>query len=176
MSLLFADWASLPKHLLDLVLKKLELLKDCLQFSSVCRSWHFVAKDNKAELVKLSYHQVPMLLVPNESKDNDEWSIYNVLDNKFLSLKLKLPPYDRPFSGSSEGWLLTVDEDFILTLYKALMVGDKRTIIHLPPPPSFTQDYVKINVDVREYHIAKMVTYTPDPVANPNDLILVVIC
>ncbi|PON66447.1 F-box domain containing protein [Trema orientale] len=170
----FSDWTNLPKHLLDLVLKNLELLKDCLQFSSVCGSWYFAANDNKAKLVKLSYHHVPILLVPNESKNNDEWSMYNVLDNKFVSSKLILPPYDRPFCGSSEGWLLTVDENFILTLYKPFKARDEKTIIHLPP--LFEEEYAKVYADVRQYHVVKMTTFTPDPVTNPNDLILVVIC
>ncbi|PON94581.1 hypothetical protein TorRG33x02_096160, partial [Trema orientale] len=89
----------------------MEPLKACLQFSSVCLSWHDIAMNNRSKLIKLNHHQVPMLLVPSESEANDVWSVFSVVHNKFLTSKLLLPSYDRRFGGSSEGWLATVEEN-----------------------------------------------------------------
>ncbi|GMN44641.1 hypothetical protein TIFTF001_013835 [Ficus carica] len=74
--------------------------------------------DNRSELVKLSQHEVPLLRVPDESEEDDRmWSTYSILDNKFSTSKLILPPYDRPFGGSSEGWLVTLDESLAVTTF-----------------------------------------------------------
>ena len=63
------------KHLLDLVLEKLESLKDYLQFGLVCAPWYDVTKDNQTKrMINLS-HQVPMLIVPNKSEHT--WDIYD---------------------------------------------------------------------------------------------------
>ncbi|PON51713.1 hypothetical protein PanWU01x14_214130 [Parasponia andersonii] len=115
-----------------------------------------------------------MLLVPSESKDNDEWNVYSVLENRFLPSKLVFSPYDRPFSGSSEGWILTLDEDSVVTLYKPFAEKNEENIIHLPP--LFSEADAQLYADVREFRIMKMTTFTPNPVTKTNDLIIVVIC
>ncbi|PON90858.1 hypothetical protein TorRG33x02_132640 [Trema orientale] len=115
-----------------------------------------------------------MLLVPSESKDNDEWNVYSVLENRFLPSKLVFPPYDRPFSGSSEGWILTLDEDSVVTLYKPFAEKNEEKIIHLPP--LFSEAEAQLYADVRQFRVKKMTTFTPNPVTKPNDLIIVVIC
>ncbi|PON51712.1 hypothetical protein PanWU01x14_214120 [Parasponia andersonii] len=97
-----------------------------------------------------------MLLVPSESKDNDEWNVYSVLENRFLPSKLVFPPYDRPFSGSSEGWILTLDEDSVVTLYKPFAEKNEESIIHLPP--LFSEADAQLYADVREFRIKKMTT------------------
>ncbi|PON33696.1 hypothetical protein TorRG33x02_354550, partial [Trema orientale] len=156
----------------------MELLKDCLLFSLVCHPWLCVAEDNQGKLVTLSRHQVPMLLFPSsESKENDEWSIYNVLDNKFLSWNLVLPLYDRPFTGTSEGWLVTINENLSLTLHKPFAESNENTIIHLPPlfPPLDDKKVMELTSQYRHEYIFKMTIFTPDPVANPKDLIVIVI-
>lgn len=54
------------------------------------------------------------------------WSTYGILDNKFSTSKLILPPFDRPFGGSSEGWLVTLDESLAVTLYKPFVEGNEQ--------------------------------------------------
>ncbi|PON33223.1 F-box domain containing protein [Trema orientale] len=170
------DWAGLPEHLLDMIFRKLELLKDCLLFSFICPSWHCVAKDNHTTIDSLSRHQVPVLLVHTKRQGNNEWNMYDVMDNKFSLSKLVLPSYDRPFSGSSEGWILTIDMKLGLTLYKPFVESIENTVIHLPPlfPPTSIWLLGKI-ARYREYYVMKMTTFTPNLLANPRDLILVVI-
>ena len=159
-----------------MIFDKLEILKDCLQFSFVCHSWHCVTRENERKLVKLNHHQVPMLLVPSKLSDSNEWSMYNVLENKFFSSKLVLPSYDRPFGGSSEGWLITLDENLGVTLYKPFTESKENTIICLPPPfPPKEKRILKLTARFREYFVMKMTTFTPNPLTNPKDLILVVI-
>lgn len=113
-----------------------------------------------------------MLLVPIKSKEDDEWSMYSVLNGKFSMRKLFLPPYDKPFSGSSEGWLVTLDESLAVTLYKPFVEGNRKPIIHLPPV--FPPDNI-LEAPDREFQVFKVASYTPDPIADPNDVILAVI-
>ncbi|XP_062080048.1 F-box protein SKIP23-like [Humulus lupulus] len=174
------DWASLPEHLLDQVFGNLETVKQCLQFSGVCKCWHSVAKDNQRKLVELSLHNVPMLLVPNKHKkdDNkDEWSVYDVLSDKFLISNLLLPPYDHSFGGSSQGWLLTLDDNLALTLYKPFVGIGNNDVIHLPPISSTPMDKGLLEgiAKYRQYYVMKMSIHTPDPIANPKDFIIAVI-
>ena len=110
----FSDWADLPKHLLDSILEGISSSIDYLQFSTVCASWHSVAKDNQCRHIQgLSHHHAPMLLFPPKRRKSGTWSLYSILDNIFLETKLLLPRYGRRFSsGSSEGWLATIDKKF----------------------------------------------------------------
>ncbi|KAF4371791.1 hypothetical protein F8388_023104 [Cannabis sativa] len=156
--------------------------QDCLAFSNTCCSWHSIAKDNKNRVVKLSEHQVPLLLVPNTESDNkDEWSVYDVLNNKFLSSKLILPPN---ICGSSQGWLLSQDENFNLTLYKPFAQRQNKkennnhnntTVIELPPLFETTADSGLSDFFPREYLIRKMAICTPNQ-SNPQNFKVSVIC
>ncbi|KAF4400789.1 hypothetical protein G4B88_001344 [Cannabis sativa] len=176
------NWAGLPSHLLDIVFQNLYTLKDCLAFSNTCCSWHSIAKDNKNRVVKLSEHQVPLLLVPNTESDNkDEWCVYDVLNNKFLSSKPILPPN---ICGSSQGWLLSQDENFNLTLYKPFAQRQNKkennnhnntTVIELPPLFETTADSGLSDFFPREYLIRKMAICTPDQ-SNPQNFKVSVIC
>ncbi|XP_060972216.1 uncharacterized protein LOC133038171 [Cannabis sativa] len=139
----------------------------------VCGDW--AAKDNKNRVVKLSEHQVPLLLVPNTESDNkDEWSVYDVLNNKFLSSKPILPPN---ICGSSQGWLLSQDENFNLTLYKPFAQRQNKkennnhnntTVIELPPLFETTADSGLSDFFPREYLIRKMAICTPDQSHSQN--------
>ncbi|PON63651.1 hypothetical protein PanWU01x14_129830 [Parasponia andersonii] len=74
-----------------------------------------------------------MHLIP--SKDAHVWNIYDVMDNKFLESEL-LMPYDKRFCGSSKGWLVAVNKDWTVTLYKTYSIVKDRnnedTCIQLP--------------------------------------------
>ena len=168
-----ADWKYLPDQLLDSIIEKLESPIDYLRFSAICAQWNHIAKDNESKRSKmLRYHQVPMLLLPNIEEEHT-FRLYDVMDNKFLETKLSVP-YSKRFSGSSQGWLISVDEKFGVTIYKPFSMvkestSDKSidTIIHLPCLFPADEDFV----EVHDYHIPTA-TITADPLENPNDCIL----
>ena len=79
-----SDWALLPLHLVESVLKKIESVRDYLQFDVV---WHLAAKCKQRErILKKLYHQFPMLLMP--SAENHSRTMYNVATGSFLDSKL----------------------------------------------------------------------------------------
>ncbi|XP_062093446.1 uncharacterized protein LOC133799446 [Humulus lupulus] len=157
-------------------------------------------KDNLQQRIKTLYNryrdfQVPMLLTPTTEDDNT-WNIYNIMNNKILETKLVVP-YDKRFCGSSKGWVVIVNKDWIVTLYKPFSMvqyGNNNAdtcVIQLPPLfpmkyeegvepydplEDFPNDY-DIYIDsenVYYFHIYKaLITY--DPLANPDECIVIVI-
>ncbi|GMN74806.1 hypothetical protein TIFTF001_053924, partial [Ficus carica] len=145
-----SDWEYLPKHLFDMTLEKLESPIDYLTFSATCVEWHSIAQDNESKRITMPrYHQVPMLLIPCH-EDQHTWSAYNVLNNEFLGTQLSVP-YGKRFGGSSEGWLVAVEENFSVTLYKPFSMvkeGSRNNTDHtirlpclFPPEPYEEYDY-----------------------------------
>ncbi|KAL5567983.1 hypothetical protein UlMin_024558 [Ulmus minor] len=117
-----------------------------------------------------------MLLI--RAEEEHIWKFYNVTNNKFLDLNLCVP-YDKCLSGSSEGCLVTVNEDFGLTLYRPTFIIDEgktyqNKIIHLPPlfPPDPIQDF---DIELRGMYVKKVAIFTADPIGNPDDFAIVVI-
>ncbi|CAL8157160.1 unnamed protein product [Prunus armeniaca] len=160
-----SDWENLPKDLLDLVLERLESISDYLAFSVVCKAWNGVAKNNRSQ----SRHTAPMLLISSDKEDT--WNLYNVMNNKVLDLQLRLP--SKRFCGSSKGWLIVLEENFVVTLMNPFSMVDgckekENLIIHLPPQARL--------YDFREsdYHVRKA-TISADPILNAHDFIVTVI-
>ncbi|XP_068342711.1 F-box protein SKIP23-like [Pyrus communis] len=163
-----SDWKNLPNHLLDLVLEKLAS-DDFLRFSLVCMSWSSVTKDNPRR-------PAPMLLVSSGGKQ-DAWNVYNVEKDKVYDLQLRLP--NKRFCGSSKGWLVTVDENFAVTLMNpfARIQGceeNENSIIRLPSlmPPCPTRTMYWARRYDRYVHKA---TISADPVLNADECIVEVI-
>ena len=169
----------MPYHILDLILKKLVSSTDYLQlqFSVVCSSWYSITKNDRSMHIKLPSQQVPMLILP-AAEEEDIWRIYNVVNRKFLNLNLFVP-HDTRFGGSSEGWLLTVNEDYGITLYRPIFIIEegkisRNKIIHLPPlfPPNPIRDD---DIEIRGTYVRKFTIFTVDLVGNPDDLTIIVI-
>lgn len=168
-----SDWAELPKHLLDSILERLELLADYFRFSIVCKSWYCIAKDNQIKREEMSScHPPPMLLINTEKVDT--WKVYNVIDNKLLDMQLKVP--NTRFCGSSKGWLIFVKNNFTVTLvnpfFRVRGRGEKQhSVIHLPPlsPPESLYYWQRYD------HYVHKATISADPILNANDCIVVVI-
>ncbi|KAF4375822.1 hypothetical protein F8388_014544 [Cannabis sativa] len=159
-----SDWANLPCHLLELIFEKIEA-KYSFSFACVCLSWRDIAMENRSKLIELNHHLVPKLLIPNESEANNLWSVYNLSSYRHISLEsyLLLPSYDIPFIGSSEGWLATIQKDLKITLFKPL---NNTITIFLPP---LFDDYKHRD------SFNRFITFTPNPISNPNDFITIVI-
>ncbi|XP_030491247.2 F-box protein At2g17036 [Cannabis sativa] len=172
------DWTDLPDHILDFIFEKIKTVRDSLIFGTICVKWYQIFMHNRSKLVKLIRHLEPKLLFPIESEAHNSWSVCSINSehkNVFGS-DLLLPSYNKPFSGSSEGWLATLDDNFGFTLFKPFMRTEERSTVHLPPlfPPSDAL-VVKKLLAYREYYVMKFTTFTPDPVLNPNDFIMVAI-
>ncbi|KAL5570061.1 hypothetical protein UlMin_026636 [Ulmus minor] len=151
-------------------------------------SWYYVIKENQIKRIKRpnNNHHVPMLLIPI-AEEKHLWTIYDIMNNKFLKSKLDFP-YDKRFKrfcGSSGGWLMAVNDDYTLSLYKPYI----NTSIQLPSifsPPPIDEDLVYDDSESEgssggyeplgghEYHILKF-TITTDPLENPNDCVVMVI-
>ena len=78
-----------------------------MQFGAVCVSWHSAMKFNQVKHITCPrhQHQVPILIVPDQ--DERTLSVYDVIHEKFLDLKVFIPHTER-FCGSSKGWLMAV--------------------------------------------------------------------
>ncbi|PRQ60002.1 putative F-box domain-containing protein [Rosa chinensis] len=169
-----ADWSELPNQILESVLERLDLLADYVRFSVVCRSWNFIAKDNRKKRVKMPCcHPPPMLLINTDI--GDIWKVYNVTDDKLLDLQVRVP--NTRFCGSSKGWLIFVENDFTVTLINPFFrvrgrVEKENSIIHLPPLRLIKE----IDMSrVRHERYVYKATISADPVLNANECIVVVI-
>ncbi|MBA0768420.1 hypothetical protein Gotri_017222 [Gossypium trilobum] len=110
-----------------------------------------------------------MLIVPLNAQD--VWNLYSIKDNKLLPLPFQVPSVDR-FVGSSNGWLVTVDDDLVVRLLNPLclvpgkQIGcDPNAYITLPPldPPYSNFD-----------HIRKVVL-SANPTSSPDDYMVMAI-
>ncbi|ONI24694.1 hypothetical protein PRUPE_2G255700 [Prunus persica] len=163
-----SDWESLPDELLDLVFKRLVLHLDSLRFAAVCKSWNWVSKNNQI-------NSVPMLLIPDRQKNT--WNFCDVTNDKVLKMQLKW--MKRRFCGSSKGWLIVCDENFVVTLINPSFrvkgrKKKKNSIIRLPPlnPPG--KHHTGACAKHCEYFVYKS-AISADPISNANDCIVVVI-
>ncbi|KAI5328865.1 hypothetical protein L3X38_028262 [Prunus dulcis] len=103
-----------------------------------------------------------MLLISSDKKNT--WNLYNVMNNKVLDLQLRLP--SKRLCGSSSGWLITLDENFVLTLMNPFSMVEgckekKNSIIRFPPlariPGKDTEwSYINFNLaddyEFRRFH------------------------
>ncbi|XP_050387517.1 F-box protein At2g26160-like [Argentina anserina] len=123
-----SDWADLPEHLLDSVLKRLPSTSDYMHFSTVCTAWNSVAKLN------LSRKRIVPMLLAYSGKDST-WNLCDITRDKVLDLQLELPK--RRYFGFSKGWLITMDENSVVTLVNPFsrvkgMSFAEKSIIKLP--------------------------------------------
>ncbi|XP_010909847.1 F-box protein At2g26160-like [Elaeis guineensis] len=98
------NWAALPPELQALILGRLEVA-DYLRFGVVCRSWCSTV----AQRPCLPKPQIPWLMLSDSTSDPDTRRFFSRPDRKMY--KIHLPEiHGRLCIGSSEGWLITVDE------------------------------------------------------------------
>ncbi|KAK9925444.1 hypothetical protein M0R45_033768 [Rubus argutus] len=168
-----SNWEKLPGHLLSYILNKVELLSDYLQCTLVCRSWNGAAKDCESQLAKMrSCYRPPMLLISNSTDEDNTWNVYSIIDNKVLDMQLEMP--NVRFCGSSNGWLITMDKNFVVILVNPFFrVKGRRkenSIIRLPPM-NFPSHFHSLLY--KKYAYKAIIS--ADPILNANDCIVVVI-
>lgn len=164
------DWKNLPKHLLDSVVERLVLPSDYLRFSLVCKSWYGIAKDNEAQLSKMT---IPMLLIATDIEDT--WNLYDVMENKVFDVEISMP--NKRYCGCSKGWLITVEKNFAVTLINPFfrIKGSKRkqdSIIPLPPLPPPSKWWA---LSEKYDHYVFRSTISADPILDTNNCVVVVI-
>lgn len=88
------NWAGLPHNIMDEILDRLVDLSDYIRFGSVCVSWRSATLDNrnhrgKKNQVRAKYldddYQLPMLMVPHWSWEDDRAKFYSVTQDKILN-------------------------------------------------------------------------------------------
>ncbi|KAL1188522.1 F-box protein SKIP23 [Cardamine amara subsp. amara] len=95
-----ADWATLPKDLIDLISKSLESSFDLIQFRSVCSSWRSAAEPKRP----LPTHHLPILPDNGGSLFPDSAVGFRLSQRSILLIK----PHSE---ADSSGWLIKVEED-----------------------------------------------------------------
>ncbi|CAO2180026.1 unnamed protein product [Urochloa humidicola] len=105
MSSLLPDWTSLPKELLECIVKRLASGHDAASFRSACSPW-------RAAVPFVAFG--PLLLLPFDP-DSDTVTFYRVPEEEAFSLKLPEARGKAP-CGTSCGWLALMDEAAAVTL------------------------------------------------------------
>ncbi|XVE64177.1 hypothetical protein DITRI_Ditri07aG0080800 [Diplodiscus trichospermus] len=167
-----SDWERLPRDLVDLILQRFGSLSDYFKFGAACKAWYSAALETINCMLP---QQLPMLMVSNDVEDI--WNLYSIKEKKLLPLQLPVP-YKKPFVGSSYGWLVTMEEDFSVSLLNPfyLVPGKKgcnpSAFIALPPvqPPKPNVFWAQYS----DYHIHKAVL-SANPVSSPDDYMVMVI-
>lgn len=153
------DWERLPEHLLDSVLHRLVSPVDYVRFSGVCKRWLSVARHNvdKWRLPKF------MLLIPTEDNSHESRSLFNIAASKIYDLRLPVP-YSGRCSGSSHGWLITLEATTSVTLINPF----SNQIVRLP-------SIVSTYIDGRFDDILEKAILSADPCLHPDDYEVVAI-
>ncbi|XP_030503261.2 putative F-box protein At5g60060 [Cannabis sativa] len=126
--------------------------------------------------------------MPNYKKerDNNLWKVYSTINSsseqhstkkkKYIkkSNLLLLPSYNKPFAGSSLGWLATLDNKFAVTLHKPQSNNNNKSIIIILPPLFPPRMHTSSHPYWAE-HIYRFTIFKPNPISNPKDFIMVVI-
>jgi hypothetical protein len=101
-----------PELPVDVLMDILALLEipDLLRAGAVCSSWHAAFKSLR-NTGSYQRHQTPCLLYTSESDPDNVACIYSLAEERVYRLTLPDPPIrSRYLIGSSNGWLVTVDE------------------------------------------------------------------
>ena len=164
-----SDWAGLPKELVELIADKIESSVHYLRFGAVCVPWLSVVRDNLSKHNAKFRHQAPLLLIPDKHKRT--WRAYDVMKDKFLESKLRVP-YERRFCGSSEeGWLVGVNKDSSVTLHKPGYTYSNVRLPRMQFPRGFGL-YFMNDAEVSAYHVKRAIVKS-DEKAESNELAVV---
>ncbi|XP_062014580.1 probable F-box protein At1g44080 [Rosa rugosa] len=158
-----AGWAWLPSELLELILDKLVLICDYIQFGAVCKHWQSAAKQHKQQWMKFCHKQLPMLMQITRNRNKSNAAFFSISQGGMLRQLSYVPHYNKKGVElySSHGWLAYNDK-LVLTFLNPF-TGDT---ISLPPiiePTDAVQDILD-SPSTRIYQVA----LSADPCLNPN--------
>ncbi|KAJ9679459.1 hypothetical protein PVL29_021403 [Vitis rotundifolia] len=123
-----SGWGRLPEGLLHSILDYMVPIDGRIKFSAVCSQWRRVAWEHCRELGSKHTHQLPLLMVPTPDNSKVRRSLYSVTRKTLCRSQLSVP-YNKRCCGSSHGWLITVDDSFVVTLFNPF----SGKIISFPP-------------------------------------------
>ncbi|XP_066164542.1 putative F-box protein At5g55150 [Oryza sativa Japonica Group] len=139
-SMVEAELPHLPEDLLVQILSRLEI-PDLLRASSVCSSWHS-AYTTLHSLGQYKRHQTPCLFYTSESAGKNVGCIYSLAEQRTYKITLPDPPIrDRYLIGSSDGWLVTIDDKCEMHLLNPV------TREQMALPPVITMEQVNPTYD-----------------------------
>ncbi|XP_059631833.1 F-box protein At2g26160-like [Cornus florida] len=171
-----------------MIVDKLDSLSDYVRFGAVCKPWQFVALENKVKfLERKCYAQVPLLMVPTKDNSEEFRILYNITRDKIYDFQLWVP-YKKRCSGSSYGWLFTVEENMGVTLLNPFSGStiELPSIMYVSKFEYHESDLEDIEVDIEyeytpfdepvliEYQVHKAIL-SADPALSPNDCIVTAI-
>ncbi|KGN56200.1 hypothetical protein Csa_011053 [Cucumis sativus] len=124
------DWSTLEYDVLGMILNKMVSLYDYLQFSSVCKSWNFIALRYKhhRSLITSNLPQLPMLIVPSEYDSGKQHCLYDLINNEIRPVDF-VCSFNKRCCGSSFGWLIMLEDTLDITLFNPF----NGNVIHIPP-------------------------------------------
>ncbi|KAK8510146.1 hypothetical protein V6N13_103744 [Hibiscus sabdariffa] len=168
-----ADWAGLPRNLVASILQRSVSVSDYLRFGAVCRAWHSITMEDMDYLLP---PPSPMLLVPSRGKQ--AWNLYSITYHKLLPLQFSMPRTTR-FVGSSNGWLATMDDDFVVRLLDPLYLFLGEPICRNPNacitlPSLETSVYFRDGVRSNNRKIHKAVL-SANPTTSPDKYMVIAI-
>ncbi|KAK2974600.1 hypothetical protein RJ640_028517 [Escallonia rubra] len=116
-----ADWARLPSELLSLILVKLDLLLDSVRFGAVCTHWRSIAAEDAdvTSITNARMNQLPLILnLYTTNPTTETWNVYSVTEGRVLRFRVPMPPGMAPPEYANAGWLLTVDDSFMIPIFQ----------------------------------------------------------
>nr|XP_018626460.1 uncharacterized protein LOC104096560 [Nicotiana tomentosiformis] len=160
-----ADWSDLQHDLLVLVVRRLNLIEDYLNFGMVCKSWHYVA--TKANF-NSDLPRIPWLMLAEEEDDNTCRKFFSLYNG--MILKKRIPGASGKRCVESMGWLITVgkDEGKISLLHP--FSGVQIELSH----QNTTEDYYELNDTDEPWTFIRKAVLLANP-SQTSDYVLMVI-
>lgn len=101
-----SDWSDLQQDLLVLIVRRINLIEDFLNFGIVCKSWRcVVTKEN----FNSNLCRVPWLMLAEEEDDKTCRKFFSLYNG--MILKKRIPKASGKRCMESMGWLITVGKD-----------------------------------------------------------------
>ncbi|XP_055819532.1 F-box protein At2g26160-like [Solanum dulcamara] len=100
------DWSELRPELLVLIVRRINMIEDYLNFRIICKSWHSVAtRDN----FNSNLPRAPWLMLAEEENDRTCRKFFSLYNG--MILKKRIPGASEKRCMESKGWLITVGKD-----------------------------------------------------------------
>ncbi|XP_077219027.1 F-box protein SKIP23-like [Tasmannia lanceolata] len=162
------QWSELPNDILGLVLKRLPLVFDHIQFGCVCSSWHQAMLGNRRWM--LSRRQLPFLMLPDQERSQIR-QFFSLSENKLSNIRL--PLFNGKWCrGSSKGWLITIDERSKVHLLNPF----SKIQIELPSLDKFPHPQYRTNPDMpSDYEYMYKAVLSANPHSTPNYIVATIV-